>query len=184
MPESFKEILLSLANANAVCQCDIVETNVPTKSAPYAVALEGHIGDVASGRFTVLYNPAKKDVWGSAIRIVTFIETDHSEKGEQDAEYDAEYVQNIWKYYNNDLIKGSAFQVSANISTSQDYYFGDGMGGPNSELINETQKSFEMRVSWSVKSTDILPQIKVWDKMMHRSAGLKYLAHSKLGTMS
>jgi len=159
-PPAFREALRSLAHARTRRDVTLVETPAPSRIAPYAVAINGEIGD-ASGRFVLLHDPDGQPAWDGTFRVVALVKASvEPEVGSDDLWADV-----AWSWL-ADALDGVAHHssggtVTKNVSRS----FGALAERPDEVMV-------EMRVSWTPEGTDMEPHIVAWTELMAFSAGI------------
>lgn len=172
------DLFNSLNDPQKHVKCEIYPVEVPNKAASNSLSFAGELFDKASGRWTVLNDNSKSDVWGSPWRFVTFIETDFD-----DEILSHEYAKTLWEYIEFELNKNQAINYSANVAVNTEYYFGNDINSTRSKLYNDFTQTLEVRISWSITDNNLIRNLKLWDKIMHKVIDEKYLVNSRLHSL-
>lgn len=164
----------SLQDANKTSSIRLVECEPPKKLAKHSVGIEGYLDpDIATGRFVVLYDPLKRDLWGDSTRILAYTEADLDTKMYKQCDY----ASQIWAHYLKELEKIKAHHATSTITVTSDNYYGDigalDLGVPSIGSTQEASHGIEIRASWTAASTSVLTDLQVWEKMMLQIAGVK-----------
>jgi hypothetical protein len=184
LPEDFQEILRSLDGAHKRSTLHLEETDPPRRIAKYSVGIEGFLEpDIATGKFAVLYDPTKAKVWGGNVRVITYSETDMTAEDL----YDPEYINRVWNFLNQELLRIGARSNAATITSTADHYFGDStsydLGVHTDNVGLETSCGIEVRASWTANDNDVAADLQAWEKLMHFISKQKYTAKPVLALL-
>jgi hypothetical protein len=174
LPPAFVEILESLQDANKSSSIRLIECDPPKKLSKCSVGIEGYLDpDIATGRFVVLYDPLKNELWGGDTRVMTYTEADLN----ADMYKKCDYADQIWAHYLKELERIGAASATSTITVTSDHYYGDiealDLGLPSVGACRESSQGIEIRASWTASSRSLLKDLQVWEKMMLQIAGVK-----------
>lgn len=164
-PLAFREVLRSIRRANVRGDVDLMEAPAPTRIAPYAVALDGEIGQgdetAASGRFIVLHDPAGQEAWGGTVRVVALVKAEV----EPEVGTDELWGQVAWSWIDDALSEAPHDALGGTVTRITNEAFGD---------IAERGRTVavEMRISWTPRDTNIAPHLEAWANLLGSCAGV------------
>ncbi len=163
-PLAFQEALRSLARARTRGDVALTETPAPSRIAPYAAAIDGHltVSDAeASGRFVLLHDPDGQDAWQGVFRVVALV------KAQIDVEVGADdlWAQAAWSWLDEALGPVPHRASGGTVTKTVNESFGELASRPSEVQV-------EMRVSWTPLDTDLGPHIAAWTELMASCAGV------------
>lgn len=159
-PPAFQEALRSLAQARTRRDVTLVETPAPHRIAPYAIAVNGEVGD-ANGRFVLLHDPDGQPAWEGAFRVVALVKAVvEAEVGSDDMWADV-----AWSWLADALDGVPHHSLGGTVTKTVSRSF-----GALAERADEVM--VEMRVSWTPEGTDMEPHVIAWTELMAFSAGI------------
>ncbi|MDR3116438.1 MAG: DUF3000 family protein [Bifidobacteriaceae bacterium] len=166
MPKEFSEAIHSLMNINVNEKIILKEINPPIRISPYSLAIEATIEDESNidstlGNFIVIYKPNETNQWGSPFRIVTHITSalENEIAGEQ------MFRHHIWSKFCQSVIKAPSFNINGTVTTSINEYFDTNdilENAKDSASQTAQDSSFDLRASWSAKSSNMRPHFMAW----------------------
>jgi hypothetical protein len=167
VPAIFAHAVRGLRAAQPREEILLEEMSPPKRLAPYAYAVSASIPrgdeDIASGRLSLLHDPAGHEAWEGTLRLVTFV------TAELDAEMATDpFLPEVgWSWLTDALdhhgaqYKAAAGTVTQTLSTR----FGDLAGEPPTADI-------EIRASWTPTTRDLEPHLDAWCALLASTAGL------------
>ncbi|MDN4481601.1 DUF3000 domain-containing protein [Demequina muriae] len=163
-PPAFQEALRSLAHARTRRDVVLTETPAPSRIAPFAAAIDGHLtarDAEASGRFVVLHDPEGQDAWEGVFRVVALV------KAQVDAEVGADdlWAQAAWSWLDDALQTVPHRASGGTVTKTVNESFGELATRPSEVQV-------ELRVSWTPTDTDLGPHIAAWTELMASCAGV------------
>lgn len=173
VPPDFLHALHSLRDAPRSTQVRLEEIPAPSRLAPYSLALTGELTspehpreEIADGRFIVLFDPAGRDDWDGAFRVISLVRTNiEAELGS-----DPLLSEVAWTWLTDCL---------------QDHVDGvNALGGTVTRVVNqnfgatphsdeaEDSVELEIRASWTPRTPDLGDHLLAWAQMLTSTAGL------------
>ena len=186
-PESFRLALRQLRQARPRSEVRLHEIAAPARQAPWAVALAADVHDaderhhqdhvppradsalpVATGRFVLLHDPAGKDHWQGAFRVVTYIKA----ALELDVAQDPMVSEVAWTWLVEALELRHAQYTHAGGTATR--VLAESFG-TLAERADATE--IEMRASWTPRGADeceggLGAHLEAWAEMVCAFAGL------------
>jgi hypothetical protein len=176
LPHDFADVLRSLSNLKSTMSLnEIVAPKISQHAVAIAACLEP---DSTTGRFVVLYDENKVEVWNSPLQVVVYIEADLL----QDDDNGTNYVDDIFNRFDFGIQKIGGTQISGTVTTITDRYYGNNFNVNSKKKwesetqVQETSSAIEIRISWTPRLSDISADFLVFEKMMYTIAGRQYVA--------
>jgi hypothetical protein len=168
LPPDFADVLRSLSALKSTMKLkEITAPNV----ARHAVAIDAYLEpDSATGRFVVLYDAEKTQLWGSALRVVTYIEADLS----ADFVKSEEFTDDVFARFEFYLQKTGASLIGGTITTTTDRHYGNYLD--KFFTGHQPISTIEARISWTPQIPDIAGDFLAFEKMMYLTAQRQYIA--------
>ncbi len=179
VPAPFAAALASLRAQRPRPEVRLAEIPGPTRIAPFSVALEGEVldarpgpdrpgpgedaGEVATGRFVVLHDPAGQETWRGTFRVVTLVRATL----EPELAADPLLAEVAWSWVTEALEAASVEQVAlgGTVTRVLSQSFGALAGTPDAVDL-------ELRASWTPTGTDLGAHLAVWADLMSTAGGL------------
>ncbi|MDR3152458.1 MAG: DUF3000 family protein [Bifidobacteriaceae bacterium] len=166
VPKEFSEAIHSLMNINVNEKIILKEIAPPIRISPYSLAVEATIEnksniDLTLGNFVVIYKPNDAPQWGSPFRIITHI----ASPLENEIAGEEMFRHHVWNKFCQSIIKAPSFNINGTVTTSVNEYFdtNDILENNLNNMPQTTQdSSFDLRASWSAKSSNIKPHFMAW----------------------
>lgn len=175
MPASFDEAVLSVRRAASRPEVRLSEIPAPQRIAPHSLALSAEVdasgGELATGRFVLLHDPAGHDAWQGTMRLVTYA------RAALEPEFAAEPMLSDvgWAWLTDSLREAGAEPVA--------------LGGTVTRVLSdchgvladrEPTVEIEVRASWTAEESDIAPHLVGWSNLLCLVAGLQPLPEGVL----
>ena len=163
-PPAFQEALRSIRHARVRGDVALVETPAPTRIAPYAAAIDGHVtveGAEASGRFVVLHDPEGQDPWEGVFRVVALVKA----QVEPEVGADDLWAEVAWSWLDDALAGVAHHSRGGTVTKTINESFGEMASRPSEVQV-------ELRVSWTPVDSDLGPHIRAWVTLMASCAGV------------
>ncbi|PID53090.1 MAG: enoyl-CoA hydratase [Micrococcales bacterium] len=166
VPAVFADAVESLRSVRLPNQVRVQEVPAPSRVAPFATALAAQVedaedGEIGSGRFVLLHDPAGQDAWDGTMRVVTFARADlEPEVGEDPLLCDIG-----WSWLTEQLADVPHVAVGGTVTRVLSMsYEGLADRPPTVEL--------EIRASWTPAGADIGRHLQAWVATLCTVAGL------------
>lgn len=166
-PAAFAEAVASLRGARVRPEVRLTEIPAPQRIAPHSLALSAEVGDldgeVASGRFVLLHDPAGHDAWQGTMRVVTYA------RASLEPEFAAEPMLSEvgWAWLTDSLAGAGADPIE--------------LGGTVTRVLSECHGALadreptveiEVRASWTAPDAQIGPHLLGWSGLLCTVGGL------------
>lgn len=177
VPAPFVAALASLRAQRLRPEVRLAEIPGPTRIAPFSVALEGEVldarpgpdrtgddaGEVATGRFVVLHDPAGQETWRGTFRVVTLVRATL----EPELAADPLLAEVAWSWVTEALDAAALEPVAlgGTVTRVVSQSFGALAGTPDAVDL-------ELRASWTPTGTDLGAHLAVWADLMSTAGGL------------
>lgn len=198
VPQEFMNALLSLRNSTVRPEIAIEEIPAPRGLAPYSVAIEGELADLAlvaealnlppnqqfsdddepltSGKFVLLYDPVERANWGGSFRVVIHVRA----AIEQEVGVDPLLTQAAWSWLKDafEYCGAAHLNLTGTVTRSTSDTLRDIGISPQSQ-----RTEFEIRASWTPMplngaagiDLDFGSHLSAWTNLMCAAVGLPAL---------
>ena len=173
-PAAFEAAVASVRSADFRSELSVEEIGAPTGLAPDALALAADVdpdgqgshdtgGDLGTGRFILLHDPAEPEAWRGDFRIVCFAQA----ALEPDIGVDPMLSDVAWSWLTDALdARGASFDYASGTATTIN---SRGYGelepqGPGAQI--------EIRASWTPRDLDFGAHAAAWGDLLCLLAGL------------
>jgi hypothetical protein len=170
-PAAFRTALDTLASVRARPEIVLETIPAPKRLAPWAHALGAQVfepdgedeGEVASGRFIVLFDPNGHQAWDGTTRCVAYI----SAVTDETLVDDTMFSEVAWSWLTDALVDAGAAHhaVGGTVTRTASTRFGD-LAGP------EHSVDVEIRASWTAEDTELGRHLSAWMDVLGNAAGL------------
>ena len=167
-PVRFQAALQSLKQTHIRPEVHLSEAPAPKRVAPYAVAIDGEVGDEsapdAQGTLVVLYDPQGQDNWDGQFRLVSYleVEVDPAEAG------DPMLPSAAWTWVTDAIGHYPVHNLSGTVSLVSSSSFDDEGEKPGKSIL-------QIRASWSPNNELVGPHLGMWAEMLAMAGGLERL---------
>jgi hypothetical protein len=166
-PARFQAALQSLKQTHVRPEVHLAEAPAPKRVAPYAVAIDGEVGDEAApdaeGTLVVLYDPQGQENWDGQFRLVSYLEVqvDRAEA------CDPMLPSVAWSWVTDAIGHQSVHNLKGSVSLVSSTTF-DGEGEkPGKSIV-------QIRASWSPDNEQVGPHLELWAEMLAMAGGLEH----------
>lgn len=166
-PVAFSEAVSSLKSVRVRPEVVLTEIPAPQRIAPHSAALSAEVdlqdGEMASGRFVLLHDPAGQESWQGSMRVVTYA------RASLEPEFAAEPMLSDvgWSWLTDALAGSGAVPVE--------------LGGTVTRVLSECHGSLsdreptvemEIRASWTAADADLGSHLLGWTNLLCTVGGL------------
>lgn len=171
LPTPFAAAIASIHRAATRPELVITEIPAPATLAPFSFALAADVtparhdadSELGTGRFVLLYDPAKPEAWHGAFRVICYAQAPlETEMG-----VDPFLAEVAWSWLVDALATRGAHYTAASGTATRILSTGFG------ELEAQGDGAqIELRASWSPDDHDIAPHVEGWGDLLCMLAGL------------
>ena len=168
----FRLAALSLREAATRTELGLVQIESPKNLASDSIAFAANIetaaaglhGDLGTGRFILLHEPADQEQWGGRFRIVCFAKSPL----ETDLGSDGQMSEVSWDWLTEALARhGASYDHEAGTATR---VISSGFGS----LAGQSDYAeLEMRASWSPANHEMAPHLEAWQDLICIMSGFE-----------
>jgi hypothetical protein len=166
----FAKVLTALRDVRVRSDVRLTEVPAPTRIAPYAAALTADVidpadpeGELATGRFVLLHDPAGPDTWAGTWRVVTFARA----ALEPELAGDPMLSEVGWSWL-TDSLKGRALVWTAEAGTVT-RVVSESFGGLADRAASV---EMEIRASWTPVRGALTEHLRAWADLLCTIAGI------------
>ena len=166
----FAKVLTALRDVRVRSDVRLTEVPAPTRIAPYAAALTADVvdpadpeGELATGRFVLLHDPAGPDTWSGTWRVVTFARA----ALEPELAGDPMLSAVGWSWL-TDSLKGRALTWTAEAGTVT-RVVSESFGGLADRAASV---EMEIRASWTPLRGALTEHLRAWADLLCTLAGI------------